>query len=396
MFSLAHLKHLNALSLTFWSCASLAVVGGCHDSSSSGPAARPAPLVVVQKIQRRDVPIEARAPVDLKPLADVDVGAKTLGYLDAVFVDRGDRVRKGQVLAIVRPSDLPDQLAGARGQLAQTQASATLARTNLERARALAPQAVVSRQELQAAESQLASAEATEQGARAQMAALAVRLGETRILSPLEGVVLMRRLDPGALVGPPGGGVILTVARVDVLRASIDVNERDTSGLALGKEAHVELDALPGRRFVGKVSRMAPAFDLATRTLQIEVQLDNRGGELRPGMYGRGAIVRDVHRQAMVVPVGAIQMSNRKTFAFVVDGDVVRRSEVQLGVNLESSDGSADGELVEVLSGVAPDASLVTAGIDNLADGMKVRTTPDASPSTGTAPKRPDAGQAGH
>src|SRR3954454_23215898 len=131
----------------------------CGAKGGDKAVSRPPPLVSVAKVDARDVPVEVRAPVDLRPLAQADVGSKTLGYLDAVLVDRGDRVKKGQILALVRPSDLPDQLAVARGTLAQTQSSAVLARTNFERANALAPTAVVSQQELQQAQSQLASSE---------------------------------------------------------------------------------------------------------------------------------------------------------------------------------------------------------------------------------------------
>src|SRR6185503_13951594 len=171
------------------------------DAGASGKA-RPAPMVVVQKVERRDVPLEVRAPVDLRPLAQADVGSKILGYVDAILVDRGDRVKKGQLVALVRPSDLPDQLAAARSSLAQVESSAVLARTNFERAQKLAPSGVVSEQELQQASAALASAEAAQATSKAQIGALAVRLGETRIESPIDGVVSQRRLDPGALVGP--------------------------------------------------------------------------------------------------------------------------------------------------------------------------------------------------
>src|SRR6185436_14964334 len=163
-----------------------AALGACHNANGSANAAsRPPPLVVVSKVATRDVPVEVRAPVDLRPLEHADVGSKALGYLDAVLVDRGDKVKRGQILALVRPSDLPDQLAAARSSLAQTQSQAALARTNLDRAKSLAPQAVVSQQELQQAEAQVANAEAAQQSAQAQIAAVAVRLGETRIQSPL-------------------------------------------------------------------------------------------------------------------------------------------------------------------------------------------------------------------
>jgi RND family efflux transporter MFP subunit len=346
----------------------------CGGSGGGKAAVRPPPLVSVSRVEMRDVPVEVRAPVDLRPLEQADVGSKTLGYLDAVLVDRGDKVRRGQILALVRPSDLPDQLAAARSTLAQTQSSAALARTNFERAKALAPQAVVSQQELQQAESQLATAEATQQAAQSQIAAVAVRLGETRIASPLSGVVVQRRLDPGTLVGPPGGGAIVTVARVDVLRVFITVNERELGGIRVGKEAHIELDALPGRTFTGRVVRLSPALDPATRTLDAEVQFDNRAGELTPGMYGRGAIVVEVHPKAAVVPVGAVVLSDRKAYAFVVEGDLVHRRALTLGVD--------GGDWFEVKVGLHAGEEVVVGGSEALADGMKIR----AARASGGAP----------
>src|SRR5512142_1164802 len=265
---------------------------GCSKQDASGAArVRPLPLVKVQKVEARDVPVEARAPVDLRPLEQADVGAKAIGYLDAVLVDRGDVVKRGQLVALVRPSDLPDQLSTARGSLAQTQAAVQLAR-----AQKLAPSGVISQQDLQSATTALATAEASEQAAQSQVGGLATRLGETRIEAPLDGVVSVRKLDPGALVGPTSGGTaIMTVVRVDVLRVFIAIPEREIAGITIDKDAHVELDALPGRSLQGKVVRVAPALDPATRTLDAEVQLKNETGELRPGMYGIGAIVKDVH-----------------------------------------------------------------------------------------------------
>src|SRR5436190_2393787 len=105
----------------------LSTAPACTGGSAAEKAnTRPPPLVIVARVVARDVPVEVRAPVDLRPLEQADVGAKTLGYLDAVLVDRGDHIRRGQILALVRPSDLPDQLAAARGTLAQTQSQAAL------------------------------------------------------------------------------------------------------------------------------------------------------------------------------------------------------------------------------------------------------------------------------
>jgi membrane fusion protein, multidrug efflux system len=364
------LRHLVVAALVL-SATSAACKKGAPDATKT----RPAPLVVVSKVETRDVPVEVRAPVELRPLAQADVGSKTLGYLDAVLVDRGDRVKRGQVVALVRPSDLPDQLVAARGSLAQAQASTALARQNLDRVKELAPSGVVSQQELQQAQAALASAEAQEAAAKAQVAGYAVRLGETRIDSPLDGVVAARRLDPGALVGPGAAPSIMTVARVDVLRVFVTVTERDVHRVRIGQSAHVEIDALPDRVIEGKVVRLAPTVDPATRTLDAEVQIDNAAGDLRPGMFGRGSIVVDVHEGAIVVPSTAVQISDGRRYAFVLRGSKVERREVQVGVD--------EGTWLEITKGLAIDDEVVTTGADAIADGAPVRVARDVDPFTG-------------
>jgi len=353
---------------------------GCSKGPSGGaPKGRPAPQVIVSKIVARDVPVEVQAPVDLRPLEQADVGSKVLGYVDAIFVERGDRVKKGQIIALVRPSDLPDQLAAARSSIGQIKAQAALARTNYERANKLAPSGVVSQQELQAASAALASAESSEASAQAQISGLAIRLGETRIASPITGYVSARRLDPGALVGPPGGGAIVTVVRMDRLRVFLTLNETDATGISVGMDAHVELDALPGRSFTGKVVRVAPAFDPLTRTLEAEVQLPNDAGELRPGMYGRGSIRREVHPNTPVVQVNAVQISSGKKYVFVLHDSKVERRAITTGAEVD------DGSLLEIRSGLAPGEEVVIAGSDGLADGAQVRVTRDVNSYTGAS-----------
>jgi membrane fusion protein, multidrug efflux system len=351
------------------------------NDAPKGPRTRPPPLVAVAKVETRDVPVEVRAPVDLRPLAQIDVGSKLLGYLDGVLVDRGDRVKKGQPIALVRPSDLPDQLAAARGTLAQTQSAVALARANFERASQLAPQGIVSKQDLEQSKTALSSAEASQAAVQGQVAALGVRLGETRILSPVDGVVASRKLDPGALVGLPSGGTIVTVLRDETLRVFVAVNERDAGGLSIGQPVSVEVDALPGRKFEGKVVRVAPAFDPTTRTLDAEAHLDNAQHELRPGMYGRATIRVGLHPSASVLPAGAVQITERKAFVFLLRGDKVERREVEIGVD--------GGNWLEVKKGLAAGDEVVTAGLDVLSNGSAVRVARGIDPYTGASAAAP-------
>ena len=373
----------------------LLCLAACNKGKGDAARTRPPPLVAVAKVTVRDVEETVRAPVDLRPLSQAEVGAKTLGYLDAVLVERGDLVRKGQLVALVRPSDLPDQLAAARSAATQAEAGVALARANRDRAVALAPSGRISKQELQQAETALASALAAAAAARSQVAALAVKLGESRITSPLDGVVSQRRLDPGVLVGPASNtGSILTIDQVDVLRLFVSANEGDVPRLKLGQIAHVELDSVPGRRWDGRVVRLAPSLDPATRTLDAEVQLSNRDGALRAGMYGRASIVTGVHPSSLVVPVGAVQISNDRHFVYALQGEErappaaggtqgeqtiakVQRREVRIGVEGE--------DWLEVVSGLQPEEEVVTAGLEGLSNGAQVRPARNVNPFGGGA-----------
>jgi RND family efflux transporter MFP subunit len=242
---------------------------------------------------------------------------------------------------------------------------------------------VVSQQELQATSAALASAEAAEASAQAQISGLAIRLGETRIASPLSGYVSARRVDTGALVGPPGGGAIVTVVRMDKLRVFLTLNEADAMGISVGMDAHVEVDALPGRSFSGKVVRVAPAFDPLTRTLEAEVLLPNDGGELRPGMYGRGFIRREVHPNTPVVQVNAVQISSGKRYVFVLHDTKVERRSITTGADVD------DGKLLEIRAGLSAGEEVVIAGADALADGTVVRVARDVNPYTGASSAAP-------
>ena len=151
------------------------------------------------------------------------------------------------------------------------------------------------------------------------------------------------------------------------------MNERDARGVAIGQEAHVEVDAVPGKSFRGKVVRLSPAFDAVTRTLQAEVDLDNAAGELRPGMYGRGSIRIDVHPNVPVIPAVAMQVSETQRYVFVVKGDKVERRAIETGVD--------EGEWLEVLKGLAPGEEVVIAGADGLSDGSTIRQGRPGAPA---------------
>ncbi len=346
----------------------------CAKRPEAASRQRPPPHVVTALVRPAPLRVTVRAPVDLRAVRQVDLNAKVLGYLSRLSVDRGDRVRAGQVVATVQPSDLPEQLGAARGGVEQNRAALALARENLTRAEALAPRGVVSQQELASARAAVASLEAQGAALRAQVAGVGRRLSETRIVSPIDGVVLQRRVDPGALVGPATGAV-LTVVATDALRVFVPVTERDAASIRVGMEAEVTVDALPGRTFLARVARLAPGFDPVTRTLDAEVEIPNTDGALRPGMYGHAALVTATRPAALMAPVGALQRSGDRWYAYVVRDGRAQRREVAVGFDA--------GDSLEVTRGLAPGDELVTAGVDALSDGVQVRVARGADPYTG-------------
>ncbi len=352
------------------------VAVACSNGPQAGPKGRPPPLVIVEKASSRDVPLEVSSSAELKPLAQADLLSKVVGYLDRVAVERGDRVRAGQLLATVRPSDLPDQLAATEGALAQTRTAVALTRSNAERAETLFAAGRISKQELDQARAAAAQAEAQEGTVKAQSAAVTTRLGETRLVAPFDGVVMMRRLDPGVLVGPgTTSGAIVTLARTDALRAAMTLTERDAVRVTTGMEAAFDFDAFPGRGFAGRVTRLAPAFDPVTRTLEVEVRMPNSSGELRPGLYGRGVVTTGMHTGAVTVPVSAVQLVKEKRFVFLLEGEKVKRQAVEVGVDHEN--------WLEITRGVSAGQEVVVAGVDGLSDGMAVRVARGVDPFTG-------------
>jgi RND family efflux transporter MFP subunit len=162
----------------------------------------------------------------------------------------------------------------------------------------------------------------------------------------------------------------------------------------IGKDAHVELDALPDHApFLGKVVRLAPSFDPLTRTLEAEIQLPNPSGELRPGMYGRGSIVLDIHPHTPVISVNAIQISSGNKYVFVLHDTKVERRPIVTGTEVDG------GERLEIRSGLQAGEEVVIAGSDGLSDGTTVRVARDLNPYTGEksamapSPQPPNARQ---
>jgi RND family efflux transporter MFP subunit len=333
------------------------------------------PTMTVETTTTRRAPVAERVMVvgNLIGAVTVAVVPKVSGRIETVAVRLGDAVSRGQLLATLEDRELREQvrqneasLEVSRATVRQREADLKNSQSNLERSRNLFSRNLIARQALDDAEARNDAALAQVDLARAQAAQATARLEElrinlsnTRILSPVDGFVGSRSLDPGAFVGTNSS--FLSVVDIHLVRLVANLVEKDLRRIVLGMPAVVEVDAYPGETFAGRVARLAPVLDPATRTAQMEVEVPNPSSRLKPGMYARVQFVVAERKDALTVPRNALVDVEGARGVFVADGKTARFKPVRTGI--------VDGEAVEITEGLADGSTVITLGSASLQDG---------------------------
>ncbi|MCY4658432.1 MAG: efflux RND transporter periplasmic adaptor subunit [Acidobacteria bacterium] len=342
----------------------------------------PQPMLVEAAPVVRDVVEERLALVgNLVGAATVEVAPKVDGRLREIPVRLGDAVTRGQVVGRVEDDELQQQLSQreaayevARATVRQREADLALALTTRDRSQSLFARELVARQELddaearhQAAQAQLDLARAQFDEAGARLAELRINLENTSLLSPVDGFIGRRYLDVGAYV--TSSTAVVSVVDISLVRLVANIVERDLRAVGEGVTAHIEVDAFPDESFTGRVARVAPVLDPATRTAEIEIEIPNPDFRLKPGMYARVGLAVGSKERALVVPREAVVVRTSARGVFVVDGSGEGPSArfEALVTGLE------DDRYVEVVDGVAEGDRVVTTGAAGLQHGDPVR-----------------------
>jgi membrane fusion protein, multidrug efflux system len=309
--------------------------------------------------------------------ATVSVVPRAAGRLEAIYVRLGDPVSRGQRIAKIEDYELQEQVkqqeAGlevSRATIRQREADLQLAETNAERSRNLYARQLLPKQTLDDTEARYQAAIAQLDLARAQNTQSVARLDELRfnlantvVVSPVNGFVARRAVDAGAFVGQ--NAAIADVVDISRVRLVANIVEKDLKQIQTGDMTRVEVDAFPGEMFSGRIARVAPVLDPATRTAPIEVEIPNAGYRLKPGMYTRVTVTTDERKDALVVPTNAVvdYTGRRGVFVASADGTVSFRP-VRIGIE--------ESEQIEILEGVAEGDRVVTIGAAALRDGDRV------------------------
>jgi RND family efflux transporter MFP subunit len=377
-----------------------------------GGAVRPPMPVEFAKAKRGPVSEQIIVVGNLIGEATVEVVPRVNGRLQAVNVKLGDPVSKGQLIARVEDREIQEQVRQAeasyqvsQASIRQREADLKLANTNLERSRSLFERQLLPQQtyddteaRYQAALAQVDLARAQFEQAKARLDELKITLSNTIIMSPVDGFVGKRFLDPGAFANT--NTPVVSVVDISRVRMVANLVERDVRRVPTGTGANVEVDAFPGEKFRGRVSRVAPVFDPATRTAEIEIEVPNPGFRLKPGMYARVQLTVDQRADALTVPRSALIAIDGKSGVFIAvkpeGAQPAARGNEASGMTarfLPVETGIRDGESIEITSGLRDGAEVITTGAGGLKDGDRIVPANTQQQQRGGGRGRESAGQ---
>ena len=364
-------------NLLLYAALVIALAPGCAKKpaeSGSGPKAGRGPVPVrTALVERRDISEVLLFTGELESPLAVEVKPKIQGRLEKLELESGEpttegaEVKAGEVIAELDRRELEAQVALAEAQARQ--AEVTLADRERERRRleALFAEEVATEQARDAAVTAHESARAAEAQARAQLELAKVNLDETRIRAPMDGVVMERRADPGAMVGP--SVAIVRIAQMNPLRLMLAIPARLLPMLEEGQtRVAVSTDVWTDREVDGTLARVFPEADPATRTVRAEVHLDNAktngSWPLRPGMYATARLTLATSPGALAVPASSVIRVLDRQLVFRVENNTARAADVKTGLR--------DGAYIEILEGLSDGDEYVVMGQNKLTDGAPI------------------------
>jgi RND family efflux transporter MFP subunit len=303
-------------------------------------------------------------PAEVRPYVEAPIYARASGYVTQWSVDIGAQVKAGQLLAVIDTPELDQDLEAAKAGLVQAQAALSLSKVTADRWAELLKTSSVSEQENAEKAADLQLKQANIDAAKATVQRFVDLKAFSRVTAPFPGTITGRDIDVGDLISP--GKELFRLADTHTLRVFVRVPQSATPGLAVGADADIIVPEMPGRKFPAKVVRTAGAIDVTSRTLLIELDVNNANNEIIAGSYAQVSF-HDTHANpALVLPSNTLLFRAEGPQIGVVlsDGQVELRS-ILLGRDL--------GQNIEILSGVTTNEPVIINPSDSLVTGTRVR-----------------------
>jgi RND family efflux transporter MFP subunit len=357
---------------------SAAMMTGCHGSDAATPPVNQTMQARVVESRQLEAPVNVRSTGTIHARESAVISAQVMGRIQQVLVREGDSVRAGQTLVVLDDAALHSSVAqaqagvaAARNQQAAAEADAKLAASTLSRYRQLQAEKSVSPQEMdevkgraEAAAARLEAMRAQADAVRAQESGARTMLGYTRLVAPFAGVVTARMADTGTMAAP--GVPLLQIDQTGALQLQTTVDESAIGAIHKGMKVEVAISGA-SLAIAGTVAEINASADMASRGFTVKIDLPS-SSSLRAGMYGTAEFPNGV-RQAIFIPRSAFVMRGSLASAYVLDSQgIARLRTVTLG--------AAQGNLVEVLSGLSSGEKIVDAPSDRDLAGKRIEVQP--------------------
>jgi len=328
------------------------------------------PTVAVVQPKRSAPAQEIVLPANVQAFADAPIYARTNGYLKRWYVDIGSRVKEGQLLAEIDTPEVTQQLRQARADLGTAQANLNLSKITADRYQGLLKTDSVSKQESDNAAGDYEAKQANVQSAQANVKRLEELQSFQRIYAPFSGVITARNTDVGALINSGSssgnGNELFHITQPDKLRVYVSVPQIYSQAAKAGITADLTLAEFPGRRFQGKLVRTANAIDPTSRTLLVEIAVDNPTGQLFTGSYAEVHFKLPTPTTSLILPVNTLLFrSEGLRVATVGQGQKVELKQITIGHDF--------GSEVEVVAGLNGNENVIVNPPDSVVEGEAVR-----------------------
>jgi RND family efflux transporter MFP subunit len=346
------------------------ILARTHAEASLAQATeRNADLVVRTVHPRQGTPsMELVLPGNIEAFTDTPIYARTDGYLRRWYFDIGAHVKAGQLLAEIETPELDQQLAQAQADLATAEANANNAHINAERYSGLIKQNAVSQQDTDTFVNQAAATSSAVRSAQANVRRLRELQSFEKIYAPFDGVITARDLDIGNLINAgssAGARELFHLEAINRLRVFVQVPQASSRAATPGTPVDLVVPELAGQHFPAQVARTSDAMEITSRTMRVEVDVDNPHGTLIPGELATVHLKLPTPVNSLIVPVNAVLFRSEGISAVVVQNDKIAIVPVTIGRDF--------GDSLEVTSGLNANDQIVVNPPDSIAAGQKVQ-----------------------
>lgn len=339
----------------------------CTDQGETGSEQIDQIPVYVTTVQKGNIKKILKLTGNIEPWESVNIMPDISGKVKKIYVDNGDYVNKGQILAELDTRSMGLRLQQAKAALSVAESNYNDASKNWDRIKTLFERGTVSSQQYEKAQLGYESSKAQLEQAKASLDIAQYQLDVSIMTAPFSGIITSKNMNEQETINPmmPGGQGVLTLADLSKVKVHAAIPENQFRDVSAGLEAFLDVDAYPDELFTGTVSKIDPTADPMSRTFGVEIVVPNENMLLRSGMFARVNLTIKEKTDVILIPVECVVKTPDENFVFVIENSVAHRRDITLGL--------AESRMIEIIYGLQAGEYIVTVGKEMLKDGSLVQ-----------------------